>query len=518
MNSVTRPNVLFIIADQHHAKCLGHAGHPQVRTPHLDRLAREGVRFTHAVTNSPICTPSRMCYFSGQYVHNHGYYGLSGQNPGGLPTVLGHFRGAGYRTAAIGKIHCPAGWVEADSDVFLEAYAELSPSGVSPYDEYLRKLGLTGARDDCFLQEQGPDAQWQTVEGRASRLPFQHSVEGWCVQEAERFIAGAGHQPWIMQVSLPRPHEIYAPAQEFWDLYAHDDIWLPPNTDHDLTGKAPHLRQTRALFDNPGGMLFEPKTFRELRKRKQHGYLGCVSHVDHAVGELLAFLDRERLAENTIVIYTSDHGDYASEFGILEKAPGICGDAICRIPSLWRWPGRFKAGHAAPQTVEAVDLAPTLTALCGLDAMPTADGADLTPLLRGEPCDLHRVGVTEHPWSKAVLKGDWRLVHYPVGFFTPEELGGLDNFGELYDLATDPWETRNLYFDPAHRDKVMELQRELLDWTITTTRVRTVLPAVLEANPGSNPVWGSEIFRHHWDADGRLSWRAVAAMQNKNYR
>ena len=95
-----KPNVLFIISDQHNAKCLGAAGHPQVRTPYLDRLATQGVRFTHAVTNSPICTPSRMCYLSGQYVHNHGYYGLSGQKPEGLPTVLGHFRAAGYRTAA----------------------------------------------------------------------------------------------------------------------------------------------------------------------------------------------------------------------------------------------------------------------------------------------------------------------------------------------------------------------------------------------------------------------------------
>ncbi len=116
------PNVLFLISDQHNAKFLGCGGIVPVKTPNLDRLAREGVRFTSAVTNDPICTPSRTSYFSGQYVHNHGYYGLSGPSPGPLPNVLGHFRAAGYKTAAIGKIHCPMGWIEKDSDVFREVY------------------------------------------------------------------------------------------------------------------------------------------------------------------------------------------------------------------------------------------------------------------------------------------------------------------------------------------------------------------------------------------------------------
>lgn len=109
-----RPNVLFILSDQHNAKCLGHKGHPDVKTPCLDKLAAEGVRFDNAITQNAICTPSRICFISGQYAHNHGYYGLSGPNPDGLPTLFGHFRRHGYRTGAIGKIHCPEYWVEDD--------------------------------------------------------------------------------------------------------------------------------------------------------------------------------------------------------------------------------------------------------------------------------------------------------------------------------------------------------------------------------------------------------------------
>jgi len=510
MATAARPNILFIIADQHHAGCLGHAGHPQVQTPHLDRLAGEGVRFTRAVTNNPICTPSRMCYLSGQYVHNHGYFGLSGLPPVGLPTIFGHFRQAGYRTAAIGKLHCPDGWVEADCDVSLEAYADLSPTGHSAYADYLRALGLEADRDDDLLPEQGPEAVYQTIEARPSRLPYRHSVEGWCVQEAERFITAAASSPWIMQVSLPRPHEIYAPAQEFWDLYADETIWLPPNTDADLALKAPHLRAMRREYDNPAGMLFEPKTFDALRRRKQHGYLGCISQVDHAVGELLTLLEQRGLRDNTIVIYTSDHGDYASEFGLLEKAPGICGSAVCRIPSIWRWPGHFAAGHASGQIMETVDLAPTLCALSGIAPMPTADGGDLTRLLHGEEVPIHAIGVTEHAWSKSVLKDDWRLVYYPRGFFAGED------FGELYHLTDDPWEQHNRYFDPQYREKVLELQRDLLDWLITTTRIRTFLPPVL--SPDGSNTQHEDFFHSYVDADGKVPWQGVARASSLNYK
>ncbi|NLO74551.1 MAG: sulfatase-like hydrolase/transferase [candidate division WS1 bacterium] len=496
-----QPNVLFIISDQHNARLLGHAGHPQVQTPHLDRLAAEGVRFTRAVTNSPICTPSRMCYFSGQHVHNHGYFGLSGRHPRDLPTVFGHFRDAGYRTASIGKIHCPSGWIEADSDLFSDVYVAPGGRELTEYDEYLRERGLLEDRDDARLQE----ASWrhQGVEGRPSRLPYEHSVEGWCVQRARRFIEETTRHPWFVQVSLPRPHEIYAPAPEFWDLYDHDDLWLPPSADADLSLKAPHLQATRRAYEDPAGMLFEPKTYEALRLRKQHGYLGCVSHMDHAVGELLDFLADNGLVEDTLVIYTSDHGEYASEFGILEKAPGICGDAICHIPSLWRWPGHLPAGHECEEIIQNVDLAPTLCALCDLLPFRTADGADLTGLLTGGGDPVHRVGVTEHPWSKAVRRGDWRLVYYPRGFFA-QELGPESDFGELYDLAEDPWEMRNLYFEPEYQDQVEELRRELLDWTVTTTRVRTTLPAILPPEDALSVDRGGGTREHYVEADGRI--------------
>ena len=183
----------------------------------------------------------------------------------------------------------------------------------------------------------------------------------------------------------------------------------------------------------------------------------------------------------------------------LRKRPGICGDTICRIPSLWRWPGHFKAGNVSTRITETVDVAPTLCALAGLPPMPTADGEDITSLLRGEDREIHKIGVTKHPWSKAVLKGDWRLVYYPHGFFTKnEDVNG--DFGELYHLSDDPWEMKNLYFDPQYRQKIVEMQRDLLDWFVTTTRSKTMLPEVPRG------------------ADGKFPWRGVKAMDVRNYK
>lgn len=471
-----QPNVLFILSDQHNAKVLGHAGHLDAKTPHLDRLAAEGVRFDAAVTQNPICTPSRVSWLSGQYCHNHGYYGLSGANPGGLPTVLGHFRRHGYLTAAMGKIHCPEYWVEDDSDTFLETCKGCSVGGSPEYDRYLEDKGLATKEDHIGLQEFGRRGV-QSCDGRPSNLDFEDSMEGWSVAHAIEHMerAAKGGQPFFVHVSLPKPHQCYTPSRRFWDLYDERSLHLPPNLSYPMEGKAPHLVQAAEQWRTSGWQLFEPRTFEAGSLRKYHGYLGSVSHVDHAAGELLHWLDEHDLRRDTIVVYSADHGDYACEHGIMEKAPGICSDAITRIPMIWSWPGRLPAGKKRGEVVEAVDFANTVSALAGLEAMPTADGKDISPILQGEGRELHEIGLTEFAWSKSARRGKYRLVYYPREMFAAEYPGG---FGELYDLEADPWEMRNLYFDPARRDVVLELERALLDQIVTSTRPATVLPAV----------------------------------------
>ena len=503
---MSRPNILFILSDQHNAKALGHQGHPDVLTPHLDRMAAEGVRFDASIAQNPICTPSRMCFHSGQYCHNHGYYGLDGRRPHGLPTLYGHFRRAGYATAAIGKIHCPEYWLEDDCDAFL---GTCNPRSAA-YSAFLEERGKADIEDHGRMAEFGRRGR-QSMDARPSPLAFEESQEGWIADQAIGFMRASEEagKPFLVHASPPRPHQCTAPSEPFWSLYAGKELSFPPNADWGLEGRSPQLRKRAEGWRRGDWALLEPRTFEAARRRKLHGYLAAISQTDHAVGRMLDFLLREGLAENTIVVYSADHGEYACEHGIMEKAPGIAGDAVTRIPLLWWGPGRFKPGHVAREVVESVDVSTTLCALAGLEPMATSDGHDLSPMLRGEPGDAARVGVTECPWSKSIRKGTYRLVRYPRPMFAEEYPGG---FGELYDLATDPWEMRNLYFDPAHTATVAELQRDLMDWLIATTRVVTLLPKV--------SLDGCQTFTRHgnsYELDGKLHPRHVDRTRHANY-
>ena len=422
---MSHPNILFVVADQHNAKVMRHAGHPDAHTPHLDRMAREGVRFSSAITQNPICTPSRVSFLSGQYPHNHGYYSLSGRNPGGLPNIFGHFRAAGYFTAAMGKIHCPEYWVEDDCDVFHESNSYQAGSVVgrsAAYTRFLRQRGVEALEDHILLPEFGERGR-QSVDSRPSPLAFDESQEGWLADTAIETMhtAAARGQPFLVHVSFPRPHQCTTPCQQFWDVYDGESLSLPPNADYDLEDarKAPHLIDSAKRWRDSDWQLFEPRTFAAGRGRKLHGYLGAVSQVDHALGKLLDWLRENGLAEDTIVVYTSDHGDYATEHGIMEKAPGICADAITRVPLLFWAPGRIEAGGQVDSLAELVDIPNTLCSLAGIDLLETADGRDITPQLHGAPGDSqrpgrHRIRLEQIPAQGRLATGALSARHVPA--------------------------------------------------------------------------------------------------------
>lgn len=363
--------------------------------------------------------------------------------------------------------------MEDDCDVFLEATGCSVGGTCAERSRYERDRGL-----------KGHDYGQVSHDGCPELCSYRDSVEGWSVAAARRFLeeSRTSGRLFFLHVSLPKPHQPYTPAQEFWDRYDPARLELPPNFAYDVRAarKAPTLiyevERSRARTNR----YVEPKTYAAAMRRKFRGYLGCVTHVDHAVGELLTGLRDLGLEQDTIVIYTTGHGDYACEHGLPEKAPGICSDAITRIPHIWRWPGRFAAGHAARALVEAVDLAPTLCALAGLPPMETADGKDIQALLRGGDTPVREFAVTEFPFSKSIRKGPFRLVYYPRWFFADSY---PDGFGELYDIENDPWEMRNLFFDAAHQATVRDLQADLLDWLVSTTRPATVLPPYAATGP-----------------------------------
>ncbi|MFM1851782.1 MAG: hypothetical protein RIS54_1466 [Verrucomicrobiota bacterium] len=471
-----RPNILMIVADQHHAGLMGCAGFAGVHTPHLDALAADGLRFTRAYCQNPICTPSRVSILSGQYCQNHGYYGLSGPAPAALPNLFRHLRGAGYRTAAYGKLHlpeAPRNWIADDVDEFGDAYE--SPDGVLGDSEFLRGLEQAGLRDreDSWHNRSGRyGPQSLSADARPSDLPYAATMERWAADRAMAFMTADRSRPFCIQLAFQRPHHPLLPQREFWDRYPAD-LPLPATFDHKPTGRPPHFQHMWRQFREAAWDYAQPgETFHDGARRAWRGTLACITQMDDIVGRVRAFLREQQLEDNSIVIYGSDHGAYHGIHGLPEKAPGICSDAVCRVPMIWRVPGVTPAGATCDALVENIDLTPTLAALAGAGELPTADGTDLTPLLRGGTEAVKSAAVTENPWSKAIVFGRWRYVHYPRAMFGGEE------HDELYDLTADPDETTNLARDPAQRERVAEARGRLLDWAATTRRLVTSHPAV----------------------------------------
>ena len=465
---MTRPNVLIIKSDQHNARCLGVNGHRQVPTPHLDALASHGVNFTRAFVQNPICTPSRMCYLTGQYVHNHGIFGLSGNErvPDGLPSLFSTFKSAGYRTGIVGHIHVDGSWLEPHCDLYRDLHDE-ARLGDTPYDRYLAGKGMQHLRDDEAYRGRS-----QILDACPSELAFEDTNEGYCLQSFFDLLEGtADGEPFLFQLDPLHPHQDYIPAPEFWELYDGVELELPPSADEDLSAKPPHQQRMIARH-HAYDWVFEPRTYRAGRLRKLQGYYGCISQVDHMVGLALQRLEQMGRDENTIVVYCSDHGDFALEHGFLEKAPGISYDAITRVPFIWSWPaGGIAQNLTVEELVESVDVFPTICALAGIDTPDTIDGHDLVPLLRGGGAAVRDFAVTECPLSRTIRTKDWKLCHRPRGAFA-----GVEDAGELYHVAEDPWEMHNRYADPGCREIRERLRRSLFDWTQLTTRYGNTWP------------------------------------------
>ncbi len=481
-NSMTqKPNVIQVIADQHNANWLGCAGHPQAQTPHLDRFAAEGARFDAAYTQNPICTPSRTSILSGQYCHNTGCYGLGGPKPVQLPSFMGHFRKHGYRTAAFGKLHLPCeggNWLADDLDQFGDSYETIE--GEYGKSAYLADLEAKGLRhlEDSWLNTEAYGSNPIPWDAMPSKLPYEATQEYWCVEKALDFIdrREAGDRPFCLQIAFQRPHHPLLPQQRFWDLYP-EDLDLPPTLEQDPAGRPPHFRKAYEGFRKvEWDFAGKGEPWIEGARRAWRGTLACVSQVDDCFGRLLAGLEGRGLRGNTIIVYHADHGAYHGTHGLIEKAPGICSEEVCRVPMIWQAPGVTKPGHVSHQLAENLDLGPTFAALCGLPEMEWADGHDLSPLIAGGGQPVRGAAVTENPLSRSIRWSRWRFVHY-----NPELFPGKD-VGELYDLEADPNESRNLYDEPDHAPVVAEGRRKLLEHLLATTRIVSSHP-----NPAGGP-------------------------------
>ena len=417
------PNILLIVCDSARADAYRHDDlngyYNWVETPVADQLAREGLTFTHAFTPIGICHPARACLDSGLYAHANGQLAnivWDKQNPFGLyenaPSVIRLLQSAGYRTGYTGQRHLKQ-----------SAFDDVVPGAITGF----KLAGLKESLDNNRPQRLPYFA--------TSQLPTSQHRDAFTVRGATELLRryAAQDKPWLLHVDYDGPHPPFYLPEEWARKYDPAQIPKPPNFDDDGTGKQYiHSRARLGQMPEPWG---------EAWQNLVAHYAGYVSMLDSFTGEILAELDRLNLANDTVVIFTSDHGEMAGGHGTVTKYPQMY-DEVYRVPLLVRWPGHTQTGSVENSFVSHVDVLPTFADLAG-GPMPTVThGQSWASRARGESLPNPRTAILAqlHGWGsggawyslRMVRTHDWKYVFSP---FAPDE---------LYDLQTDPAEKYNL--------------------------------------------------------------------------
>ncbi len=448
-----KPNILFIMDDQHNARCLSCEGHPDVKTPNLDRLAEGGVRFTRAFAQSAICTPSRVSFFTGQYLSTHGVFGNSGWLPPETLSLAYYLKErAGYQTGAVGKLHLPR-W-ETDGLDYKRVCdsADVNPGEKTDYQLYLEKHGLGRYYRDFKNHEH--------FMAYISPIPEKHCLERWTADRAIEFIENRDpEKPFFLWLSFERPHSPHSPPPEKIGLYNPEKIKLPEKRSDYFYGKVYRSRpgvENIWHIDHSG-----EETFRKALSY----YYTLITLIDENIGRVIEKLEKEDLLDETIIIFTSDHGDFAGEHGAIGKNMPTY-DCLYRIPFIWFWKGRFLAGKVDNRLVESVDLFPTLCELIGIPIPPQVQGESLAGALTTPAGGPFREAVFfETPFVKTV-----RTERYKLSFYFKERMDG-----ELYDLIKDPEERNNLFHNPEMAKVREDLLQRLLSWQIKIQQPRVIM-------------------------------------------
>ena len=443
-----RPNILFIMSDDHASHAMSCYGSRINETPHLDRIAREGVRFDNCFCTNSICTPSRAAILTGTYNHVNDVTTLASRMDGRLLTFPKLLQQAGYQTAIFGKWHLGHGGIH-------------DPTG---FDAWCVLPGQGLYHDPVFFDM----GQERVVPGYATDIITDMSLR-W-LRERDR------SRPFCLLVHHKAPHQPWEPDDKHARL-----IPEPETFNDDYSHRARAAAEARMRVDRdltltdlkqpvpPGLTPEQEKSWKYQRYIKD--YLRCVASVDDNVGRLLDYLDAEGLADDTIVIYTSDQGFFLGDHGWYDKR--FMYEESLRMPFIVRYPPEVAPGSVNRDIILNVDFAPTFLDYAGVDVPQEFQGASFRPLLRGE---------TPEGWQQSLYYRYWmHLAHlyvyahygvrthrYKLIYYYADALGqpgAIDEpkepEWELFDLEEDPYELNNVYHDPAYAPVVRELRAEL---------------------------------------------------------
>ncbi len=458
--STKQPNLLFVNADQFRGDCLHCDGNELISTPNYDKLASEGMRFSRAYTPNPICVPGRATMITGNYSHK-----CTGQKTNGgrvrddqikLPQLLAE---NGYETYASGKLHyipyTPPGEPDTLNGFQHAALAEsgrmlslFDPKdelgGIEAYADYLKSAGWGG-------YSRGHGVGNNDIHPAASPLPEEHHVDAWVATQAIQYLEyhkeNHSDKPFYLNVGFPKPHAPYDPPYPWNTMY--DPREMPkPFVNRDGKERNPYGDFNSVTHGIP---RFSPETIQNARAH----YYGLISFQDQQFGRLIEYLKDNDLYNNTIIIFTADHGDMMGDFGWFFKC--VMNEGSCRIPFIMSYLNGIKSGKTSSEFVGLQDILPTVTSLMGIELEKDVDGIDLSPLLQGKDFKGRDYIISyshETPYQTYMVRSDkWKYIY--------NEANGCEEF---YDMTEDAAEEWNLIDQEKLNSTIDEHRENMINW------------------------------------------------------
>lgn len=442
----SRPNLLFVMTDQQRGDCLGADGNTAIRTPHLDRLAREGARFTHAYSCTPTCTPARSALLTGLAPWNHGMLGYRSIPPAFAyekPRALAEL---GYTTCSIGKNHfSPWRLSHGYQQMFLDEHTQGVPG--EERTDYETFFYSQRPHDNPYATGLG----WNDYAARPFRYPEALHPTTWMGDTAVRYLNQiSAEQPFYLKVSFIRPHSPYDPPQRHWDLYR--DTRLP-------AAQCGKWAERYAAPSSQRSDIWHGRLSEEQVQQSRRGYYACISHVDEQIGRIYEVLEKRKLLEETLIVFTSDHGDMTGDQNLWRKSYAY--EPSARIPMLIRWPKGMVAasrGQRIDAPVELRDVFPTLLDAAGSVPARPLDGASMLALCRNPQSPWRQWIDLEHNICYSP-KNNWNALcdgHSKYIFHA------LDGEEQLFDLDRDPHELQDLAGDVQHQETLRTWRSRML--------------------------------------------------------
>ena len=450
-HTTRRPNILFLMSDEHSPHVLGCDGNSIVRTPNLDKLAEAGTYFEKCYCQTPLCSPSRMSMLTGKYPHRcSAWAGRSVLFPEHL-TMPAHFARHGYTTCSVGKMHF-------DGDDQHNGFQH------RPYGDLRRcNRGAGHQPDPLTIPPRTPPGKFRgrTALAGVTEIPASLLQENVVNCETIEFLREQPREkPWFLVASYSRPHFPLTAPRRFFDHYWPDNIDMPDIPPGHLERTHRFARDVRDRFET--SQIPDEET-----RRARAAYFASCEFLDQRIGDLLTILERDGLLDNTIVVYTTDHGEMAGEHGQWWKTSYY--EAASRVPLVMLDREHLQSlGRRVASPVGLIDLFPTLCARAGIPVPSTIDGADMSNLMAGSTEGWRNTAVTELFWPQKA--GPMRMIRTPrykyVAF--PED------HPILYDLESDPGEFENLAGQEGYRELEMELHDALMagfEWEDVARRI-----------------------------------------------